>query len=51
MSGERSGEGHALRIETSDGPRLQTPLHAQSVADFHAAIMAIVPPKQRPSSN
>jgi hypothetical protein len=31
---------HAVCIETSDGPRWQTPLHAQSVADFHAAIMA-----------
>jgi hypothetical protein len=29
-----------LRIETSDGPRWQMPLHAKSVADFHAAIMA-----------
>jgi hypothetical protein len=32
--------GHALRIETSDGPRWQMPLHAQPVADFHAAVMA-----------
>ncbi len=31
---------HALRIETSDGPRWQMLLHAQAVADFHAAIMA-----------
>ena len=31
---------HALRIETSDGSRWQMPLHAQSVADFHAAVMA-----------
>ena len=31
---------HALRIETSDGPRWQMPLHAKSVADFHAAVMA-----------
>jgi Family of unknown function (DUF5996) len=31
---------HALRIDTSDGPRWRMPLHAQSVADFHAAIMA-----------
>jgi hypothetical protein len=30
---------HTLRIATSDGPRRQMPLHAQSVADFHAAIM------------
>jgi len=27
---------HALRIETSDGPRRQMPLHVQPVADFHA---------------
>src|ERR1700731_4938672 len=27
---------HALRIETSGGPRWQIPLHAKSVADFHA---------------
>src|ERR1700730_14065667 len=31
---------HALRIETSDGSRWQMPLHAQPVADFHAAVMA-----------
>jgi Family of unknown function (DUF5996) len=31
---------HQLRIETSDGPRWETPLRAQSVADFHAGIMA-----------
>jgi hypothetical protein len=31
---------HVLRIETSDGPRWQMPLHAQPVADFHAAVMA-----------
>jgi hypothetical protein len=31
---------HALRIETSDGSRWQMPLHAQSVAEFHAAVMA-----------
>jgi hypothetical protein len=31
---------HALRIDTSGGPRWQMPLHAKSVADFHAAIMA-----------
>jgi hypothetical protein len=31
---------HALRIETSDAPRWQMPLHAQPVADFHAAVMA-----------
>src|SRR5205807_3804392 len=31
---------HALRIETSDGPQWEMPLHAKSVADFHAAIMA-----------
>ena len=30
---------HVLRIETSDGPQRQVPLRAQSVADFHAAIM------------
>ena len=30
---------NAPRIETSNGPRWETPLHAQSVADFHAAIM------------
>jgi Family of unknown function (DUF5996) len=30
----------ALRIQTSDGRRWQMPLHAQSVADFYAAIMA-----------
>src|ERR1700731_833408 len=30
---------HALRVETSNGPRWQMPLHAKSVADFHAAIM------------
>jgi hypothetical protein len=31
---------HALCIETSNGPRWQMPLHALSVADFHAAIMS-----------
>ncbi len=31
---------HLLRIETSDGPQRQVPLRAQSVADFHAALMA-----------
>ena len=31
---------HLLRIETSDGARRQLPLGAQSVADFHAAVMA-----------
>jgi len=31
---------HVLRIETSDGPQRQMPLHAQSVADFYAAVMA-----------
>jgi hypothetical protein len=29
-----------LRIDTSDGPRWEMPLQAQSVADFHAAVMA-----------
>jgi hypothetical protein len=28
-----------LRIDTSDGPRWEMPLQAQSVADFHAAVM------------
>jgi hypothetical protein len=31
---------HALRIETSDGRQWRMPLRPQSVADFHAAIMA-----------
>jgi hypothetical protein len=31
---------HLLRIETSDGARKQIPLTAQSVAKFHAAVMA-----------
>jgi hypothetical protein len=31
---------HLLRIETSDGQQWQMPLRAQSVADFHAAVMA-----------
>src|SRR5262245_11994165 len=31
---------HVLRIETSDGPQRQVPLRAQSVAAFHAAVMA-----------
>ena len=31
---------HVLRIETSDGPQWRMPLRAQSVADFHAAVMA-----------
>jgi len=30
---------HLLRIETSDGLQRQVPLHARSVADFHAAVM------------
>jgi len=41
MANERSKStsfiDHALRIETSDGPRWKMPLHAKS---FHAAIMA-----------
>jgi Family of unknown function (DUF5996) len=32
---------HALRVETSDGPRWQMPLHAQSVADFQAIMAAL----------
>lgn len=31
---------HLLRIETSDGQQWQMPLRAQSVADFHAAVIA-----------
>src|ERR1700720_4766356 len=31
---------HAVRLETSEGPRWQMPLHAKPLADFHAAIMA-----------
>jgi hypothetical protein len=30
---------HTLRIETSDGSQWRMPLRAQSVADFHAALM------------
>jgi len=30
---------HLLHIETSDGLQRQVPLHARSVADFHAAVM------------
>jgi hypothetical protein len=31
---------HVLGIDTSDGPRWQMPLEPQSVAEFHAAVMA-----------
>jgi Family of unknown function (DUF5996) len=30
---------HTLRVETSDGPQWRMPLRAQTVADFHAAVM------------